>query len=60
MLDWWCDLPWWLRYGFALLMLLISTILFFCGIFWPWGWAMGLILLLLSGRSQSEKDGYNF
>jgi hypothetical protein len=60
MFSWWSELPWQLRYGVAATFLLISTVLFFCGIFWPWGWAVGIILLLFGGPSDSEKKGYKF
>ena len=60
MLEWWSGLPALLRYGVAVLFLLISTVLWFLGRFWPWGWAIGIVLLLLSGPSDSEKKGYKF
>ena len=60
MFDWWTDLPWWLRYGVAVTFLLISTVLYFAGWFWPWGWAVGIVLLMFGGRSDSEKKGYRF
>jgi hypothetical protein len=61
MLDWWSEQSPWLRYGVALLLIAISTILFFfADRFWPWGWAMGLILLCFAGPSDSEKKGYRF
>ena len=57
----WYDAPWWLRVIIALVPLLISTALFFfADTIWPWGWAVGGVLLLFSGRSQSEKKGYHF
>jgi len=60
-IQWWYGLPLWLRLGIALLLILISTLLWFCADrFWPWGWAMGVILLLFSGPSSSEKKGYRF
>jgi hypothetical protein len=55
----WCGgLPWQLRVSVALLFLLASTILWFTGYFWPWGWAVGGILLILSFPSRTEKKGY--
>jgi hypothetical protein len=48
MFEWWVGLPWWLRLGVALFFLLSSTILCFLGWFWPWGWAVGVVLLLMS------------
>jgi hypothetical protein len=54
------SLPWWLRYGVALLFIAISTILFFAGRFWPWGWGVRLVFLIFAGKSSSEKNGYRF
>jgi hypothetical protein len=45
--------------GLALVLLLISTILWFCGYFWPWGWVVGGVLLLLSFPSDAQKKGYH-
>lgn len=59
-LDWWAGLSPWLRYGVAILFLLVSTAMFFAGRFWPWGWGLGTVLLLFAGKSESEKKGYNF
>lgn len=58
MFEWWLDLPPVLRYGVALLLIAISTGLWFCGRFWPWGWAVGTALLFFAGPSDSEKKGY--
>jgi hypothetical protein len=44
----------------AFLLLAVSTLMFFGGIFWPWGWAVGMVLLFFSGKSSSEKKGYRF
>ncbi|MEX2215070.1 MAG: hypothetical protein WD768_13125 [Phycisphaeraceae bacterium] len=61
MFQWWLDLPWWLRYGVALGLLLISTLLFFfANTVWPWGWVAGGVLLVFSSPSDSEKNGYKF
>ena len=60
LIGWWSGLPWWLRYGVAFLLLGISTAFFFMGKIWPWGWAVGGVLLLFSGKSESEKKGYRF
>jgi hypothetical protein len=57
---WWSEQHWALRIGVAVVFLLLSTILFFAGTFWPWGWAVGLVLLLFGGPSDSEKKGYRF
>ncbi len=45
MFEWFADLSKGLRYGVALLFLAISTIIWFVGYFWPWGWAVGGVLL---------------
>lgn len=59
--EWWAGLPAIFRYGVAIAFLAVSTLLWFVGgRFWPWGWAIGGALLLLSGKSDSEKRGYNF
>lgn len=58
--DWWFDRSSWARYGIALLLIGISTAMFFAGTIWPWGWGAGLGLLVIAGRSNSEKSGYNF
>lgn len=58
--DWWFDLSPWIRYGIAVLFIGISTAMFFAGTIWPWGWGVGLGLLAIAGRSDSEKNGYNF
>ena len=48
------------RVTVALVPLAISTFLNFTGTFWPWGWAVGAVLLLFAGPSDSEKKGYRF
>lgn len=60
MFSWWSELPAWLRYGVALLLLGISTVLYFSGVIWIWGWVAGTILLLIAGPSSTEKKGYRF
>jgi hypothetical protein len=59
MFSWYTGLPWKLRMAVALTFLLISTVLFFSGYFWPWGWAVGVILLLFSFPNDAEKKGYH-
>jgi hypothetical protein len=60
MFEWWGGLPWYLRAGVALVFLLISTVLWFgFNTFWPWGWAIGVVLLLFSFPSSAEKKGYH-
>ena len=58
--EWWSDLDWRIRFVPPLILIAISTILIICGILWPWGWVVGVVLLLFSGPSDSEKKGYRF
>jgi hypothetical protein len=59
--EWWYELSPWIRAGVAIMLILISTLLWFLADrFWPWGWAAGVILLLFSGPSSTEKKGYKF
>ena len=50
MFGWFADLPWYVRYGISGVFILISTILFFSGTFWPWGWAVGIVLFFLQAQ----------
>lgn len=58
--GWWSGLSPVIRYGVALALLAISTVLYLAGTLWPWGWAVGAVLLLFAGPSDSEKRGYRF
>ncbi len=58
--GWWSEQSPWVRYGVALLLIALSTIIFFAGRIWIWGWVSGFILLLFAGPSKSEKSGYHF
>jgi len=58
--EWWSDLDWRIRFVPPLILIAISTILIICGILRPWGWVVGVVLLLFSGPSDSEKKGYRF
>jgi hypothetical protein len=58
LLEWWAGLDWKLRLVVPVILLLVSTVMFMCGRFWPWGWAVGGVLLLFSGRSDAERKGY--
>ena len=55
---WWADLPAWLR-SVVLVFLAVSTGLWFAGRLWPWGWVVGIVLLLMAGPSKAEKKGYH-
>jgi hypothetical protein len=57
--EWWADLPAIFRYGVAIVFLLISTGFWFAGRLWPWGWVVGVVLLLMAGASKAEKKGYH-
>ncbi len=57
--GWWTGLPWWLRLSVAVLFLLSSTVMLLLGVFWPWGWAVGVALLFFSFPSDSERKGYH-
>jgi hypothetical protein len=58
-IEWWTGLPWWLRVGVALLFLGLSTALWVADRFWPWGWAIGIALLIFSFPSKAERKGYH-
>ncbi len=57
--GWWSDLPASLRYGTGIIFLVISTGVWLAGRFWPWGWVVGAVLLLMAGPSKAEKKGYH-
>ncbi len=57
--QWWAGQPPWIRFGVAFVFLLLSTVLWFAGYFWPWGWVVGAVLLLLAFPSGPEKKGYH-
>ena len=59
LLGWYGALPAWLRFGVALLFIAISTGLLFAGRFWPWGWAVGGVLLVFAFPNDAEKKGYH-
>ena len=59
-IEWWAGLTPWLRIGIPLALIGASTILFFLEIVFFWGWLLGIVLLLFSERSESEKKGYHF
>ncbi|OAI41050.1 hypothetical protein AYO40_03970 [Planctomycetaceae bacterium SCGC AG-212-D15] len=59
MFEWWAGLPPLIRFGVSIFFLLVSTGLWAAGYFWPWGWAVGGVLLLFSFPSGPEKKGYH-
>ena len=48
-----------MRMAVAVGFLLISTGLLIADYFWPWGWAIGVVLLLFSFPNDAEKRGYH-
>jgi hypothetical protein len=59
MFGWWGTLSPWIRFGVAGLFLLASTLVWLGGYFWPWGWAVGGVLLIFSFPNDAEKKGYH-
>jgi hypothetical protein len=59
LIEWWAGLSPLIRFGVAGFFLLLSTGLLFFGQFGPWGWAVGLVLLLFSWPSDTERKGYH-
>jgi hypothetical protein len=59
MFSWYTGLPWKLRLGLALAVLLVSTIILLCGYFWIWGFGAGVILFLFAFPNDAEKRGYH-
>ena len=55
----WAGLNTWLKVGMALLLLGVSTVLWFTGRIWLWGWVAGVVLLLFSFPSDAQKKGYH-
>ena len=43
----------------ALVFLGLSTVLWLADRFWPWGWAIGIALLIFSFPSKAERKGYH-
>ena len=58
--DWWDTLPPLARYLISLLVIGASAAVLWVGLFVHGGWlfAVGMVLLCLSGRSEVEKRGY--
>lgn len=60
-IEWWAELPWWLRIGVALILIGVSTVVYLISDrIWIWGWVVGALLLFIGGPSQTEKRGYRF
>lgn len=59
-IEWWAGLDWWLRLGVPVALLAVSLVFLVFGQVLVIGWVLGTILLLCSGKSESEKKGYHF
>lgn len=62
MLDFLIGAPNWIKPLPGLAMLGVSYLIYYNGYIWPWGWAIGGVLLcagILLMKSKSE-SGYNF
>ena len=60
MFDLWYESPRILRIGLGLLLIGISTVIFFAAErIWIWGWVVGGIMIMASGAGKN-KGGYNF
>jgi hypothetical protein len=57
--EWWAGLNPWIRFGVAVVLLLISTVLWLAGQIWIWGWVAGGVLLLFCFPSDAERKGYH-
>jgi hypothetical protein len=76
MLQWWLDLPAWLRMGISLIFLIAGAAIVLYGVLTPQekmlprerdeiiiGFmcvGVGLALLIAGGKSDAEKNGYKF
>ena len=58
MLDWFLEIPLWLRAIVGLGLLAASTVMWFSGWFWPWGWVVGGLIVLLSIPSGKRNSGF--
>jgi predicted Kef-type K+ transport protein len=59
-LDWYFDLSPLVRFLIALAVLGVCMAGWFLGFFSVWVFAIGVVMLMFSFPSQSEKSGYNF
>jgi hypothetical protein len=57
--EWLVGLSPWVKFSVGLLFLLISTGMWFAGYFWPWGWFIGAVLIMLSPPNDVQKKGYH-
>ena len=57
--EWLAELSPWIKISLGLLLISVSTILWFSGWFWPWGWIVGVILIMISFPNDAQKKGYH-
>lgn len=55
-LDWYFGFPPLVRFLIALIPLGASTVMWFTGLFWPWGWGIGGITLCRSFSTAGERN----
>ena len=60
MIDFFVDTPNWLKPLPGLAVLGASYGVYLAGFFWPWGWAVGGVLLLAGICLMEKPGGYNF
>ncbi len=58
MISWLLDSPHWVRALIGLALLGVSTLLYFGGTIWPWGWVVGGIILLAAIPSGGQKSRF--
>ena len=57
--EWYGGLPTGLRLAVAFALLAASTVMWFAGRFWPWGWVAGVVLLMFAFPSRAARKGYH-
>ncbi len=73
MLELWVSLPWWLRIGAGVLSILVGALILFLGltgrlmegrrVVWWGAFAFigaGFAMVMIGGKTDSEKNGYHF
>lgn len=60
MLDWLTEAPNWLKPLPGLGVLAIAGIIYLNGYVWPWGFAVGAVLLIAGILMMKKKGDYNF
>ena len=59
-INWWANRSFVIRIGFPLIILIIAGIMFLYGELCIPAWVIGGVLLMFSGKSKSENNGYGF